>query len=465
MSTHWKLVGTGGLLAAALVCAAGGANPAAAGGQAPGTAPAGSAAAARPAAPDTGLDAYLASLADSTHAFFRGDTLTFDSTGTDSLERLYRQHPELGPKQPRGEYDDRRAGSENSPLVRVNRLEGVVSAARAQLNGTGKGPGALSATAGWSFGLHEARYALGWTRAFGDEDRSLSVHASAYRSTERLDIAQVEPDPLVAGPRLEPRRDELCFRREGWQARALLRTGWLAVEGRYRDEQAHPLPYPGGFDGPLISGTAADRRSTPGTVRALGGAVALGAQGTDGLLKVGFEHAGMGGAFTFNRVRVDAARLVRVGSLGLLAVQAEWSAADTGAPAQERFYAGGSTALQGYPAGSLAGRQMYLGRAVLLLGSDVLATAHLPHPRWLPLSLALFGETGAAPEVPADRGLSPTRPRGAAWASDAGVGLWYRPGLPDPGSYLKLSAAVPLGPASDGRVRWTLTWNRLLDWF
>jgi hypothetical protein len=416
-------------------------------------------------AADSSLGAYLSSLRDSTHAFFAGDTLAFDTTATDSLDRVFREHPELAPKRARGEYDDRRQGSENSPLLRLNRLEGLFLGSRLQLHGTQGWPGALSAATGRSFGLHEGRYALGWTRAFGDEERTLSLHLSAYRSTEYLDARQVEPEPLMAGPELRARRDEMNYRREGWRARAVLRTTWLALEGQYRDEQAHPLDYPGGFSELLLNGTALDRRSAPGTVRALGAAVALGAQGVDGLLKAGFEHAGLGGRFEFNRVRVDAARLFRVGSSGLLALQAEWSAADSGAPAQERFYAGGSTALQGYPVGALAGRQMYLGRATLLLGPDVLASARIPHPKWLPLSLALFAETGAVPEVPPGGGLSPRKPAGDAWASDVGVGLWYRPGLPDPFGYLKFSAALPVGPRSDHKVRWTLTWNRLLDWF
>jgi hypothetical protein len=417
------------------------------------------------AAADTSLDAYLSGLRDSTHVFFRGDTLVFDTTATDSLDRLYRQHPELAPRQPRGEFDARRAGSENSPLMRIDEVEGLYTGARLQLNGSGRGPGALAGTAGWSFGLHEARYALGWTRSFGGEDRALAVHLSAYRSTQGLDAAQVEPEPLLAGPRLPAARDELWFRREGWRARALARTRWLAFEASYRDEQAHPLEYPGSFSGLLVNGSPQDRRSLPGTVRALGAAVALGSRGVDGLLRAGFEHAGLGGKFEFDRVRVNAARMFRIGSVGLLALQAEWSSADSGAPAQERFYAGGASALQAYQVGALAGRQMYLGRATLLLGNDVLALAHVPHPRWLPLSLGLFAETGAVPDLPPGAGLSPRKPRGDAWASDVGVGLWYRPGLPDPLSYLKFSASMPVGPHNDHRVHWTLTWGRLLDWF
>jgi hypothetical protein len=430
--------------------------------------------AAAPRAPaDSSFESYIAGLRDSSHAFFMGDTLAFDTTGTDSLDRLFRAHPELAPQRAGGEYDDRRMGGENSPLLRINTKEGLYAGARLQLGGTGRWPGGLSGMAGWSFRLHESRFAAGWSRTVGGDNWALSGHISAYRSTEGIDAAQVEPDPLLEGPQPRARRDEMYFRREGWRARALLRTRTLAFEAQYRDEQAHWLEYPGTDSGPVYSpglpGLGATyvpaNRVVPGTVRALAGTVALGSQATDGLLKARFEHAGFGGKFDFNRTRVSAARLLRLGSVGLLALQAEWSAADSGAPYQELSFAGGSTALQGYPAGFLCGRQMYLGRATLLVGPDILASLKVKHPAWLPLSLGLFAETGAVPALQPGDGLNPRRPSGGSWASDVGVGLWYRPGLPDPFNYVKLSAAVPVGPFGDHKVRWTLAWGRLLDWF
>lgn len=419
---------------------------------------------AAPAAPDTSFQSYLASLADSSRAVFGSDTLEFDTTGVDSLGRFYTEHPELAPRTPR-DFDPRAQGSENAPVTRLSRAEGQFAGARLQLNGIERGPGALSLEGGYSFGQKQGRYAMGFTRAVRTDDLAFSAHLSAYRSTDHLDALQAEPDPIFRSPRLVDRPTSVKFRRDGWRARALLQRRLFSLEGTWRDEQAHTMGYPGGFDYYLLGGTPDSRRAVPGTVRALAGSVALGASPEDGMFKARYEHAGFGGKFEFNRVRVDLGRTFRVGSSVLFGFQAEWSAADSGAPAQELSYAGGGHGLQGYDVGAIQARQLYLGRAVALIGPDILQTLRIPHPSLLTLSLALFAEVGAAPVLKGGDGIRPQKPAGGDWVSDVGIGLWHGPGIIDPNAYLKLSAAVPVGPRSDHKVKWAFTWTRMLDWF
>jgi len=189
---------------------------------------------------DTSLTRYLSGLSDSTHAYFKGDSMSFDTTGVDSLARYYQLHPEAAPKQPR-DYDPKRGASENAPLVRVTGVEGVVSGARVQLNGIERGPGALSAMVSRAWALHEGRYAVGWTRAASTAAWALSGHVSMYRSTEGLDALEVEPDGDFDAPRTVTRPGSLLFRREGWRLRGLFRTHAAALQLQFRDEQAHAL--------------------------------------------------------------------------------------------------------------------------------------------------------------------------------------------------------------------------------
>ncbi len=417
-----------------------------------------------PSAADTSFHSYLGGLSDSSRAMFGADTLDFDTTGVDSLGRYYAAHPELAPHTPR-DFDPRSQGSENAPVSRLSRVEGQFVGARLQLNGIERGPGALSLEGGYSFGQKQGRYAVGLTRAFRTEDQAFSLHLSGFRSTEHRDALQAEPDPGFRSPRLVQRPGDLAYRREGWRARALLQRRLFALEGTFRDEQAHSMGYPGDFKYYLLSGTPESRRAAAGTVRSLGGMLAFGASPEDGLIKARFDHAGFGGKFEFNRARLDLGRIFRVGSSALFALQAEWSAADSGAPAQELSYAGGGHGLQGYDAGALQARQLYLGRATAVFGPDILASLKIPHPSLLTLSLALFAEAGAAPALEPGDGLSPRKPAGGDWVSDVGAGLWYGPGLLDPEACMKLSAAVPLGPRSDHKVKWAFTWTRVLDWF
>lgn len=419
---------------------------------------------AAPAASDTSLHRYISGLADSSHAWFGSDTLDFDTTGVDSLGRLYTAHPELAPR-PLRNYDPRASEGENAPVVRLSALERPFAGARLQLNGIERGPGALSLEGGYAVGIKESRFAGGLTRAYSNDVLALSAHLSAYRSTLHFDAFQVEPDPDFEGPRLVLRSLGLQDRREGWRARALVRTRLLAVQGVWRDEQAHDLKYPSGFKDYLLSGTPASRRASPGTLRSLTASVGLGRQAVDGVLRAEIEHAGFGGRFEYNRIRVGAGRIFRVGESALLGIQAEWSGADSGAPAQEQFYAGGAHSLSGWAFGSLQARQLYLGRATLLLGPDVLASLHIPHPALLPLSFATFVDVGAAPDLEPANGLSPKAPAGGDWRTSVGLGLWYSPGLVDPSSFIKLTAAQPIGPRSDHRLKWSLAWSRVLDWF
>ena len=257
----------------------------------------------------------------------------------------------------------------------------------------------------------------------------------------------------------------MLYRREGWRARTLLQLRGVALETGFRDEQAHALAPGREFRDGVLSGTILSRLPIPGTARVLGGTLGLGTNVWNGRVRLSFDHGGFGGRFDFNRVRVEIGKGFRLWSFGIAGVQAEWAAADSGTPPQELFYIGGNRTLQGYPKGSVQARQLYLLRGQAALGDDILRTIHVPHPPFLAFSLGLFAETAAAPALDPGHGLGPERPRGGDWISDVGVGLWHRPGMLDPLSFLKFNAAIGVGKYTSHKVRYVLTFSRVVDWF
>src|SRR5262249_7370488 len=89
-----------------------------------------------------------------------------------------------------------------------------------------------------------------------------------------------------------------------------------------------------------------------------------------------------------------------------------------------------------------------------------------PLPAWLPLQVGAFAATGSAwghdasgaVAVPSARDW----PHRSEWLSEAGVGLAWRPGLPDPLSVLRVEYAIPIG--ADGRdAKLTVSYHRVVN--
>jgi hypothetical protein len=132
---------------------------------------------------------------------------------------------------------------------------------------------------------------------------------------------------------------------------------------------------------------------------------------------------------------------------------------------QASFYLGGSRTLRGLTGAELGGTGLALARLDLIGADDLLALAHIPHPAMLPIQGGLFAATGAV--WGADPYGGPGSPAAgwpdkAAWLSEVGASLLYRPGIPDEDAYFRLNYAQPLGPG--GREpRWSLSYSRALD--
>jgi hypothetical protein len=132
---------------------------------------------------------------------------------------------------------------------------------------------------------------------------------------------------------------------------------------------------------------------------------------------------------------------------------------------QASFFLGGSHSLRSLPGSARAGTGLALARLDLIEAPDLLELARVPHPAWLPIQAGAFAAAGA---VWGPDPLSGSRrggldwPDAEHWASEAGAGLLYRPGLPDPVAFLRLDYAWPLGPGGEGG-RFSLSYTRALD--
>jgi hypothetical protein len=90
---------------------------------------------------------------------------------------------------------------------------------------------------------------------------------------------------------------------------------------------------------------------------------------------------------------------------------------------------------------------------------------HIPHPAALPIQAGAFVASGAvAGRDPYTGAIVPgvDWPRRESFHSEAGISLLYRPGLPDPASFVKINWAWPTGPAHGG-ARLSVAYTRGVD--
>ena len=133
---------------------------------------------------------------------------------------------------------------------------------------------------------------------------------------------------------------------------------------------------------------------------------------------------------------------------------------------QEALFLGGVYSLRTLDRNQLAATGRAFARADLMLVDDLRDLLHLPLPAWLPLQSGAFVASGAAwgrdPVSGAAVATQRDAPHREEWLSEAGVGLSWRPGIPDPLMSLRFEYAWPIGP-DDRDTHWTIAFQRLVN--
>lgn len=423
-------------------------------------APADSAAVRVPARADTSdaLERFLRQLADSTGRTYRAATAPLDTAGLDSalfagLER--------GPS--RG--SPRRARAELWPWFEFSRVEAAVMGGRAAVGpraGIGRISGALAWANGPNFTLGNGGYEKTWGRA---RDGNLwRVEGWAGRAVELIDLdrhrqlfstmsAFIAGNDLQHYVRLDGAR--LSLLRQG------LRVRWQLA---WRDQLESPLE------------TTATWNLAKSSLEAVGNLPATLGRNSEFRLTGALRpmrwplwlegHARLGyGDFEYRRLRVSAAADLPVSRWATVLPQVTWGALDGDIQPQNAFWLGGPSSLRSLSSYSASGDHLLFGRLEMVIAKDIVEMLHLPLGSAVNLQPALFVASGSVwgtdpfSGLPAAGGGWPEDPQ---WRHEAGFGLYYRPGLPNPDGFLRFVFAHPLGPNDNG-YRIVVSYSRPLD--
>ena len=349
---------------------------------------------AEDAAPDS-LGAYFKSLSDSTDASYGAQSVTFDTTGLDSLA--------LGALDRPPRIERRRRGLAITPLLGFHRAEGWIVGAGWGLGS--RGAGWLDASGTYGFANREGRYAAGYRRTlFYHGPRSSRVLAEPGRIVDqatRLDVelryarASLSFMPEHASARLfnlsailTGKDSPSLYEQRGATGALTLWTGdWrLGVGVRHAREEAMFLE----TNWVLVGNRSAVPPNMPARTD----------EYTEPFGDIGFYRSdwelgalveGRGGGSDRWRMRGVLAKALRLGGLVKAYAQIEGGAAAANAPPQRRFELGGTRAVPTLPVGVGGTDHLLLGKIEFIEAHDLLRVVGLPHPDWLVLQpLVLF---------------------------------------------------------------------------
>lgn len=428
---------------------------------------------ARPAAaqgPDS-VGTYLRSLADSTDRYFGAAAAPLDTAGLDSALAYGLTHP---PK-PKA----RSLMPSIGPWFTFDRAEGALYGGSLGWGEPEHGAGNLSGRWGYAAGPNDDRWAIRyrkqWHREEGGGRRgaretprwALDLQGGELRNTlDRDHQAHFFP---TARALLNGSDYNHYFLREGVNVGLERSTSVWRVGGAYRNQVEHPLPTTTTWDlfrRPLV--VVFNQAATNGRFGELLGE--MGVRWPRWGLQAEGEVAGgaeaLGSDFDYTRWRVALGMERPLGSIASLVPQLEYGRLTGDETPQASFYLGGSHSLRSIQSVTLGGTTKALGRLDLFIPHDLLRVAHIPHPAFLPLEAAAFGGIGAVSGT--DPYGGPGRPGTGwpdqgTWHSEAGVGLLWRPGIPDPLHSFRLDCAWRLG-ADSGR-HFSASYTRPLDLF
>ena len=402
---------------------------------------------------DSLLNAYVRGMRDSTDTWFGTTATPVDTAGLDSaLAAGLKKGPHWhGARSRRGQSFDW------GPALGFNRADGGQLGASATM-GTrwlGDVSGRLQYTTGTKDWLGEGAWSSSWRV---DPLRSrLGLRLAAGRYTTAFDRDYYEPiltslNALFAG---EDRHQYL--RRDGFIGSVRLSAEPAFITAGWRDQLESSLPYTTSWylfgHGPVLpfNDTAAF-----GRVRELnlGGDATI--PGTRFRVNAMYwtSDPSMGSEMLYRRTRLTAGGDVSLGRHFSLVPQATYGLLRGETPPQEAFYLGGVANLRTLKRNELAGAGRAFGRFDLILTDEIGRPLHLPIPGHLPLQLGAFAGSGAVwGRDPVTGDAVPTTrlvPHRDEFLSEAGLGLMWRFGIPNPLTSLRFELAFPIGPDHRG---------------
>lgn len=410
---------------------------------------------------DTTVEGYVRAMADSTDRWFGLTAQPVDTTGLDSLRTYYEAHPRARPHA--------RNRPSFTPVLSFNRVLGFAPGAGVSF-GRPLELGRIGAAAQWAMGpdlwLGNGEYVKRWSDALENNTWSLELHAGRGVPAMDRDDDQAALGMLRAFIAGTDRRHYL--RRDG--ARLGLShaaPGWSAgLEAR--DQLESPMATTAtwtltGHDPVVVR----NDQAFAARVHEAGAWSVVRLPGLPWRLEA---HAwrgggGLGGDVSYTRLRGSLGGPLALGRHVALLTQLGYGRLTGTALPQEAFYLGGST-LYSATANSLQGTGRALGRAELLLIDPVQSVLGLQQRPTFPLQLGVFAGSAARWGFDPLTGVARlTRHDWAArgdWRSEAGFSVLYRPGLPDPDSFVRLAVAYPIGPGSHATTI-TGIYTRALD--
>lgn len=414
------------------------------------------------APPDTALGRYLGSLRDSSDAFFPTIVTPVDTTGLDSVLAVRLAHP-----------GKERITSPSTwkpsvgPWLGFNRIDGPVYGGAVAI-GRLRGLGVLGGRAGYGVASDT------WLGA-GEYSKTLSTGNLDWRFDAEAGRLTASVDRERSDLRLGALRAFLT----GNDTRRYLRhdglATTLAVEHpawrgslRYRDMLESPLDVHARWS--LVSGSLAvsdNLAAVRGHVHELDYTVGARTPWLPFTAEAEYATSSrkIASDFEYRRYRVGLGGDFALGRTFALVPQFTYGRLTGDALPQASFYLGGSRTLRSLEGDAIGGTGMTLARLDLLELPDVLALLHVPHPALLPLQVGTFVATGAVWGVdpyggPTRRGID--LPEEQEFRHEVGVSLLYRPGLPEPSTYVLLGYAWPIGPHS-GAPRFSVSYSRGID--
>jgi hypothetical protein len=401
---------------------------------------------------DSLLNAYVHSMRDSTDAWFGSTAAPVDTAGLDSALAAGLIKPRKG----RHVTGPRKLSFDWGPALGFNRVDGGQLGASLAL-GTPRVRG-LSGRMQYTTGTHDLLGEGAWAPSWGiDALRSrLGLRLAAGRYTLAFDRDYYEPiltsiNALVAA---DDRHQYL--RRDGFigSMRLSAESGFLLAG--WRDQLESSLPYTTSWflfgHGPTFPFNDA---ATFGRVRelTLGGDATV--PGTRFRVNAMYwtSDPSLGSDMLYRRTRLSAGGDVSLGRHLSLVPQATYGLLRGQTPPQEAFYLGGPANVRTLKRNELVGAGRAYGRLDLILVDEIGRALHLPIPGQLPLQLGVFAGSGAVwgrdPKTGDAVPTSRTLPHRDEFLSEAGAGLMWRLGVPNPLTSVRVEVAYPIGP--DGR--------------
>jgi hypothetical protein len=406
------------------------------------------AAPAGPAAPDSSMSRYLESLRDSTDRYFTSSGARPDTAGLDSAQAWALAHP--GKR-----AQSHRLILSGYPWTTFNRVDGPMYGAGGSIgrrNWIGEFGGKLGYAVGSDQWLGSGR----WDKWQHEGTRSWKFSVEAGRLVAGMNRDREDMSFSMLQGFLTGNDTQRYLRHDGFETSVAVDHPAYSASVAFRNHLESPLPVTARWSLTNDPLTVSDNvQATRARVQELGYALAARVPYTNFTAEANYwtsAHS-IGSNLEYRRSRFALGGDVGLGRALALVPQFVYGHMSGDAVPQEAFYLGGTRSLRSIHGDTFGGTGLVLARVDLIEMPDVLEVLHIPHPAMTPIQLALFAATGSvwgADPYGGPAGPGTDWPDRESFRSDAGFTILYRPGLPDPFSYLRINWGWPIGPHHGG---------------